>query len=142
MAGPKPGTTRASRHFILNALIRSHELSDLLNVEVDAANLGQVTTAIWQLFAQQAKEFEKLPHLKKLAERFDFPMIYLLAKYLIPRHFATTSKAAQRDERRVCGKITELEQKIYGHAGRSLTSVPPAQLGMILFESSACQQQA
>ncbi|HEY8999476.1 MAG TPA: DNA polymerase I [Candidatus Saccharimonadales bacterium] len=119
--------------FILNSLIRSHELGDLLNVEVDVTGPGQVTTAIWQLFAEQTKEFDKLPHLKKLAERFDFPMVYLLAK-IEHRGILLDSKQLNAMSDEFAGKIKALEQKIYGHAGQEFNIGSPVQLGMILFE--------
>jgi DNA polymerase-1 len=119
--------------FILNSLIRSHELSDLLNVEVDTARPGQVASAIWRLYDEQGREFEKLPHLRKLAEKFDFPMIYLLAK-IEHRGILLDSAQLNKMSEEFAKKIAELEQQIYKHAGQEFNIGSPAQLGVILFE--------
>ncbi|HSX36123.1 MAG TPA: DNA polymerase I [Patescibacteria group bacterium] len=119
--------------FILNALIRSHDLGDLVGRTVNPDNPGQVVSAIWQLHAEQQAEFKKLPALQKVATDIDFPSIYLLAKIehrgilLDSPYLATMSKEFVK-------KIGALERNIYAHAGQEFNIASPAQLGMILFE--------
>ncbi|HSE61650.1 MAG TPA: DNA polymerase I [Candidatus Saccharimonadales bacterium] len=120
--------------FILNALLRSRELSDLLARSIDVADAEQVLPAIWEVYAEQQKEFEAAPKLQKVAAEIDFPSIQLLAlvehrgiRLDVPTLSDMSAKFAER--------IAEFEHKIYELAGKEFNIGSPAQLGSILFDT-------
>jgi DNA polymerase I len=119
--------------FILNSLQRSLELSDLVGQTIAPDDAGKVIAAIWQLHAEQQKEFGKTPKLYKVAHDLDFPMITLLAVIehrgiLLDRDYLRQMS----DEFEI--KIVGTEQKIYKEAGQQFNISSPAQLGTILYE--------
>jgi DNA polymerase I len=119
--------------FILNALQRSLELSDLIGQTIAPDDPGKTIAAIWQLYADQQKEFEKIPSLRKVATDLDFPMVQLLAAIEHRGILLDTDYLRQMsDEFEI--KIVDVEQKIYKQAGQKFNISSPAQLGMILYE--------
>jgi len=120
--------------FLLNSLERSRELGDLVGRTVDTEDGGQVSAAIWRLYAEQAKAFEAAPTIKKLAREIEFPTIYLLASVehrgilLDSEYLATMSREFEK-------KIGALERNIYAKAGKEFNIGSPIQLASILFET-------
>lgn len=119
--------------FLLNSLIRSHGLADILDTPVDAEQSGEVVAAIWQAHEDQRQQFSDMPQVDKLARTMEFPMIYLLAN-MEHRGIALDSGYLAKMSEDFAGQIHELEQTIYKHAGQEFTIGSPQQLGMILFE--------
>jgi len=119
--------------FLLNSLLRAHELSDLLAMDVDAANPEQVIPAIWKLFEEQTAALKALPTVEKLAREIEFPTIYLLAK-VESRGILLNSDYLHKMGVEFGEKIAKIEHDIYKHAGQEFNIASPAQLGMILFE--------
>jgi len=119
--------------FLLDSLIRSRQLGDLIDCAVDLVQAGEVTAAIWQAFEHQKTHFADLPEISKLAQEVEFPMIYLLAK-MEHRGVALDSSYLQTMSEEFAGTITKIEQEIYTHAGQEFNIASPAQLGTILFE--------
>lgn len=122
--------------FLLNSLIRSRELADIVQSSLDPANAGEAAAAIWQAYSDQRNQFADLPAVAKLAETIEFPMINLLA---VMEHrgvlLDTDYLAAMSTE--FASQIAALEQQIYTHAGKEFNIASPAQLGSILFETLA-----
>jgi DNA polymerase-1 len=120
--------------FLLNSLDRSRELGDLVGRTVDTEDGGQVSAAIWRLYAEQAKAFEAAPTIKKLAKEIEFPTIYLLANVehrgilLDSEYLAIMSREFEK-------KIGALERNIYAKAGKEFNIGSPTQLASILFET-------
>jgi DNA polymerase-1 len=120
--------------FLLNSLDRSRELGDLVGRTVDTEDGGQVSAAIWRLYAEQAKAFEAAPTIKKLAREIEFPTIYLLANVehrgilLDSEYLAIMSREFEK-------KIGALERNIYAKAGKEFNIGSPTQLASILFET-------
>lgn len=119
--------------FLLDSLIRSRQLSDLIDCAIDMTEAGEVTAAIWQAYEDQKQQFAEMPMVQKLATDIEFPTIYLLAK-MEHRGVALDSAYLQTMSEEFAGTISSLEQEIYGHAGQDFNIASPAQLGMILFE--------
>jgi len=119
--------------FLLNSLDRSLELSDLVNQTIAPEDGGLVVAAIWQCYQNQQKEFEKLPHIAKLAHELDFPMIFLLAK-MEHRGILLDSAYLAKMSDEFTDKIAAIEKQIYKEAGQDFNISSPAQLGMILYE--------
>jgi DNA polymerase I len=120
--------------FVLNSLIRSHSLEDILERGVDPDNPGETIAGIWEAYKAQKLEFDEVPTLLKVAQRLDFPTIRLLAT--IEHRGITLDKGylhtmSQEFE----GKIQEIEQQVYKLAGEQFNISSPAQLGTILFDT-------
>ncbi len=119
--------------FLLNSLLRSRELADLLERPIDLTDAGQTTAAIWQAYNDQKVQFEQLPRLEKLARDIEFPTIYLLA-CIEDRGILLDSEYLQKMSREFEGTIGTIEQDIYKNAGKAFNILSPTQLGTILFE--------
>jgi DNA polymerase-1 len=119
--------------FILNSLQRSLDISDLIGQTIAPDDAGKTIAAIWQMYAEQQKEFDKAPSLQKVAHDLDFPMIPLLAAIEHRGILLDVAYLRQMsDEFEI--KIVGIEQKIYKEAGQNFNISSPAQLGMILYE--------
>ena len=119
--------------FILNALERSRELSDIRGRTLDMNDPTQVVPSIWEAHKDQVLQFEQQPSLQKVATDLDFPMIKLLAT-IEHRGIRMNSQMLEEMSVRFAGRIKEFEQKIYELAGQEFNIGSPAQLGHILFE--------
>lgn len=119
--------------FVLNSLLRSRELADLVQYPVDITDPGEVVAAIWQTYEEQKPQFADLPDLDKLTRTIEFPMIGLLA---IMEHRGVLLDTAYLADMGVkfSKQIESLEQEIYSHAKQEFNIASPAQLGTILFE--------
>ncbi len=119
--------------FILNALQRSLDLSDLAGQTIAPDDAGKIITSIWQLYAEQQKELGKEPSLYKVAHELDFPMVSLLAT-IEHRGILLDVPYLQRMSDEFEINIVAAEQKIYKEAGQKFNISSPAQLGAILYE--------
>ena len=119
--------------FLLDSLIRSRQLSDLVDCAVDTEQPGQVAKAIWQAYQVQKPQFATMPEVAKLATDIEFPTIYLLAN-MEHRGVHLNSEYLQTMSREFEGQIKKIEDDIYQHAGEQFNIASPAQLGTILFE--------
>jgi len=130
--GPIGHDTRIGA-FLLDSLIRSRQLADIIDCAIDMDQPGEVTAAIWQAYEDQKAQFNDLPEISKLAHDIEFPTIYLLAS-MEHRGVLLDSAYLQKMSQEFAGKISAIEQEIYSHAGQDFNIASPAQLGMILFE--------
>ena len=119
--------------FILNALERSRELSDLRGRTLDMADAEQVMSSIWEAHKDQMAEFDQQPSLYKVATDIDFPMIKLLAT-IEHRGILLDSNMLTEMSAKFAERIKEFEQKIYELAGQKFNIGSPAQLGTVLFD--------
>jgi DNA polymerase-1 len=119
--------------FLLNSLIRAHELGDIVGRTIDPVDAGATVAAIWQATDLQRKELKAIPKLEKLARDMEFPMIYLLA-VIEHRGILLDSPYLEKMGDEFAGKIAGFEQAIYKEAGQEFNISSPSQLGMILFE--------
>ena len=119
--------------FLLNSLIRSRALADIVEHPVDLSDAGQVIAAIWHAYEDQTLQFDEAPLIAKLAQDIEFPTINLLAR-VEGRGILLNSAYLQTMSDDFATQISSLEQEIYKHAGQEFTIGSPQQLGMILFE--------
>ena len=119
--------------FILNALERSRELSDIRGRTLDMNDATQVVPSVWEAYKDQTLQFEQQPSLQRVAEQLDFPMIKLLAT-IEHRGIRMNSQMLEEMSVRFAERIKEFEQKIYELAGQEFNIGSPSQLGYILFE--------
>jgi len=119
--------------FILNALERSRELSDIRGRTLDMNDATHVVPSIWEAYKDQVLQFEQQPKLQSVATDLDFPMIKLLAT-IEHRGIRMNSQMLTEMSVKFAERIKEFEQKIYELAGQEFNIGSPAQLGNILFE--------
>ena len=119
--------------FLLNSLIRSQELSDILDRAVNMADPSALLGAIRHAYHDQIAQFNELPKLHKLATQVDFPMIKLLAG-MEHRGIQLDSAYLRMMGQKLAVFINDCEQKIYGFAGQEFNIASPAQLATILFD--------
>lgn len=126
--------------FLLNALERSRELSDLLEQPINLEDPYETLAAVWHAYDDQMLQFEQLPQLQKLATEIEFPMIYLLAK-MEHRGILLDSKMLAAMSKKFATRLKEFEQKIYELAGQEFNISSPSQLGAILFDKLSLPTQ-
>jgi DNA polymerase-1 len=119
--------------FIINSIERSFELSDLAGYTIAPDDAGQTITAVWQLYREQQREFQKAPKLLKVARDMDFPMISLLAT-IEHRGILLDSPYLAKMSGEFETKIAEIEKQIHKEAGKAFNIGSPAQLGAILYD--------
>ncbi len=119
--------------FLLNALERSRDLSDLLDQKIDTNEHGQVVAAIWKLYAEQQTALDGLPQIRRLANEIELPSIYLLAK-MEHRGIKLDSSYLGDMSQRFEKKIGALERNIYAKAGKEFNISSPSQLAVVLYE--------
>jgi len=119
--------------FLLNSLLRSRELADIIQSPVDLQAPTETIAAIWRAYQDQKVQFDDLPELKELATTIEFPTIGLLAAvehrgvFLDSEYLRTMSESFAQT-------IQGIEQEIYSHAGQEFNIASPSQLALILFE--------
>lgn len=132
--------------FLLNPLLRSQELGELLERrfgfgsgidDVSAESFpeyaSQIVSGIWQLVKQQRDELALYPELEKLAHTIEWPIVEVLARMEYEGiELNTTYLQAMSEE--FAGEISDIEQQIYGHADQEFNISSPVQLSKVLFE--------
>ncbi|PLS81119.1 hypothetical protein CYG49_03260, partial [Candidatus Saccharibacteria bacterium] len=118
--------------FLLNSLERNLNPGDLLGLELNSEDSGQMVAAIWRLYQEQLKALTELPKLHSLATTIDFALIPLLARMeeygvKIDTHFM----ADMSDE--LGARINELKAQIFEAVGYEFNIGSPAQLADVLF---------
>ncbi|MBL8160126.1 DNA polymerase I [Candidatus Saccharibacteria bacterium] len=119
--------------FLIDALQRSRELSDLAGQAIEPTDGGAVIAAIWKLYQEQTAQLVEAPKLRSLAHDMEFPMIPLLSR-IEHRGIHLDSAALADMSQQFAVRIEEFEQKIYELAGQTFNIGSPSQLGTILFE--------
>lgn len=119
--------------FVLNSLIRSRELADIIQCPVDQTSPGETVSAIWQAYEDQKAQFDDLPELANLIQTIEFPTIFLLASVehrgiLLNTEYLGTMSISFAET------IATIEQQVHEHAGQEFNIASPSQLAMILFE--------
>jgi len=119
--------------FLLNSLVRSHDLADVLGRPVDVSDPGETIAATWAAFAEQEPALKAIPSIEKLAREVEFPTINLLAK-IEHRGILLDSAYLDKMSKDFEKQIGVLERHIYALAGQDFNIASPSQLGTILFE--------
>lgn len=134
--------------FLINSLRREQTLTDLaeadigydgasfedLDAEELAAKAPEIIAAIRALHEQQIAELAAIPKLPELASTIEWPVVPVLARMEwrgIQLDTAYLNAFAEELE----GTISDIEQEIYGHAGKEFNIGSPSQLADILFET-------
>lgn len=118
--------------FLIDSLQRDRSISGLTGESIDEADPGQMLAALWQVYADQLVQFARLPRVADIAQRFDFPLTYML--------YRMESKGIKIDRTLLAAMSKELgdeharlEQEMYTLVGREFNIGSPAQLSEVLF---------
>lgn len=140
--------------FLLNSLRREQSLTELARADlgydgsafedIDTDELmsraHEIMAVIAKLHQDQAKALQGLPKVDRLAKEIEWPVVSVLADM---EHSGiqlnTDYLAAFASE--VNDTISDLQQKIYGHAGQEFNIGSPSQLADILFETMGLPTQ-
>ena len=126
--------------FMLDSLIRSRELSELSDIDLEDDNGTETLQAIWKLYAEQTEAFKKVPKLASLARNIDFKLIQTLVLMehegikLDVELLGVMSKEFDI-------KISRLRGEAYEMVGYEFNLSSPAQLANVLFETLALPTQ-
>ncbi|HEX5394793.1 MAG TPA: DNA polymerase I [Candidatus Saccharimonadales bacterium] len=132
--------------YLLNSLIRAQSLNDLAVSELryDGSNLDdldkdelmqrapEIMAVIRGLYERQTKEFIEMPTIAKLAQKVEWPLTPVLANMEYTGIKLDTAYL-KKFSKQIEDSISELEQKIYGHADQEFNIGSPGQLADVLF---------
>lgn len=116
--------------FLLDSLIRGRELNELVSDDVSDPLVA--VSAIWQLYAEQGAELEKLPKLAALARNIDFPLIAILAR-MEHRGVILDSEYLAKMNEELSAQITDIQKEMYTLVGNEFNIGSPAQLADVLY---------
>lgn len=132
--------------FLLNPLLRSQDLSDLLEKSfgfgsgIDSASpedflqyVEQIVSGVWRLTQSQRKEMALYPKFEQLAHDIEWPIVPVLAN-MEYTGIKLDSHYLEVMSQEFTGQISDIEQEIYGYADKEFNISSPAQLATVLFE--------
>ena len=118
--------------FLLDPLQRDRSLQALLGSEIDMADPGEVTAALWSVYHTQVEAFGYKAKVADIAERFDFPLVRLL--FDIERRGVKIDTTRLHQMSKELGEeYQKLQQQMYDMVGYEFNIGSPAQLGEVLF---------
>ncbi|HUB94112.1 MAG TPA: DNA polymerase I [Verrucomicrobiae bacterium] len=134
--------------FLVNSLRREQTLTELAEADLDyegesfedldadevILRAPEIIATIRTLHEQQRKELASIPKLPKLAHDVEWPVIPVLA-HMEWRGIQLDTEYLKKFAVEINDTISDLEQEIYGHAGKEFNIGSPAQLADILFET-------
>jgi len=134
--------------FIINSLRREQTLTELAHADLGYEGTGfeyldteevmsrapEIIAVMKALHEQQAKELASVPKLPELAASVDWPVIPVLAR-MEWRGIQLDTDHLKKFAVEIDDAISDIEQEIYGFAGKEFNIGSPAQLADILFET-------
>lgn len=134
--------------FLINSLRREQTLTELahadigyegspfedLDVDELMTRAPEIIAAIKALHTGQVKELAEMPKVEKLAADIEWPVIPVLAR-MEHQGIQLNVEYLKAFSGEIEGTISDLEQEIYGQAGKEFNIGSPAQLADILFET-------
>ncbi len=132
--------------FLLNPLLRQQELSSLAKQELgitvpqftrtdelDDEAIQTVVYVLWQLYERYQGQLDELPKVKSVAYDIEWPLLPVLSR-MEERGVKLDVEYLRTMSRDFGERITELENKIYEHAGQQFNINSPHQLQTVLFD--------
>jgi DNA polymerase I len=134
--------------FLVNSLRREQTLTELAAADLQyegspfedlspddlIQRAPEIVAAIHALHDQQRKELASIPKLPELAATVEWPVIPVLAR-MEWRGIQLDADYLGKFSIEIDDAISDLEQEIYGHAGKEFNIGSPSQLAAILFET-------
>jgi DNA polymerase-1 len=136
--------------FLVNSLERVQTLGELAQLKLDYQGKGfdeltdeefindapEIISIIEGLYHHQEREFKDLPTVATVAETVDWPVIPVLAE-MEYEGIELNTDYLNKFAVELADSVSDLEQQIYGHAGREFNIASPSQLSDILFTDLA-----
>jgi len=133
--------------FLINSLRREQNLTELAEAEISyegsafedvdtdevISRAPEIIAVIKTLHDEQAKAIKAIPAVAKLAKEIEWPVIPVLARMEYVG-IELNTKYLEKFADEINDMISDLEQKIYGHADQEFNIGSPTQLAEILFE--------
>ncbi|MDN5819119.1 MAG: DNA polymerase I [bacterium] len=120
--------------FLIDSLVRDRSVSALVGTDIDEANIGQLSAALWQIYNGQIEKFKQQPLISRVARQLDFPLQYILFK--MERTGIKIDSDLLKNMSQELGKdYNKLEQEMYSIVGYEFNIASPAQLSKALFET-------
>jgi len=134
--------------FVLNSLRREQTLTELAQSDLHyegspfedlspddlIARAPEIIGVIKALHDQQAKELKSVPKFPELVANVEWPVIPVLARMEFEGIQLDTNYLKQFSVE-IENTISDIQQEIYGHAGKEFNIASPSQLADILFET-------
>lgn len=132
--------------FLLDSLKRVQSLGEIAQSELDYQGAGfddltdeefvtrapEIIALIATLYDTQAKALKKLPKVESLAKKVEYPVIPVIAD-MEYQGIELNTGYLKKFSTEITDVISDVEQKIYGHAGKEFNISSPSQLAEILF---------
>lgn len=118
--------------FLLDPLARDRSFAALTNQPGPTAQPGPSMAALWQAYDAQLAGFAREPRLKDVAQKFDFPLTYMLFR-MERRGLKVDCDALVSMSRELGDEHARLQQQMFDMAGREFNIGSPAQLAEVLF---------
>lgn len=133
--------------FLINPLIRAQSITDLAQTTLgyEGASFEDLPTedfiargpefiaVIRELFENQSKALKEIPKVEELAHKIEWPLVPVLADMEMTG-IKLDSAYLNKFSKELEDSLSDVEQKIYGHAGVEFNIGSPGQLADILFE--------
>lgn len=134
--------------FLINSLRREQTLTELAHADLGydgspfedcdteevMSRAPEFIAVIHALYTQQVAALESMPKLPELARNIEWPVIPVLA-LMEYRGIQLDTEYLKKFAVELDDSISDLEQEIYGHAGKEFNIGSPSQLADILFET-------
>ncbi|HSX45220.1 MAG TPA: DNA polymerase I [Candidatus Saccharimonadales bacterium] len=132
--------------FLLNSLRREQNLTELAQVEIGYEGAGfeeldgteliglepEIISVINSLYKKQTEELKVIPKLAKLAKDIEWPVIPVIAD-MEKEGIRLDGGYLEIMGEQLADQISDIEQKVYGHANQEFNISSPVQLADILF---------
>ena len=116
--------------FLLDPLRKTHDIGELTGSDVSDPLV--CVQAIWDLYAEQGTELEKLPELAHVARDIDFALLPILVRMEHRGILLDTDQLAQM-QRELSTKIIAIQKDMYDLVGYEFNIGSPAQLADVLY---------
>lgn len=146
VAGPVGHDTKVAA-FLINSIEKEQSIGTLATSELGyigpdldslppeevEAKAPRISAVLWALYASQINKFEKLPGVSNLAKSVEWPVINVLAK-MENKGVLLDTKYLNKMSVELGGKISDIEQSIYGLVEKEFNIASPKQLSVVLFD--------
>ncbi len=124
--------------FLINSLRRVQSLQELateIGIHLEPGELQDTEeiAVVRALYGDQVHQLKKLPKIAKLAETVEWPLTPVLAR-MEYRGIKLDTVHLKKMSKEIDDQISDISQKIYGHADMEFNISSPGQLAEVLYE--------
>jgi len=118
--------------FLLEPLRRDRSLAGLVADEIEDDSPELAIQRMCEIYERQSQALAKDDKLRRIAEDFDFPLIYVLFQ-MEKRGIKLDASLLETMKQEIQTELTEIEQKMCTYAGCEFNVASPNQLSEVLF---------